>query len=640
MSFSALRTTIALTALMLIGVSAAAQTTAPAPPATDFKRLSLDELLQIEVTSVSRRPEQLFESASAIQVITAEDIRRSGATNLPEALRLASNLHVAQIDARQWAISARGFNSTSSNKLLVLIDGRAVYTPLYAGVFWDVQDVLLEDIDRIEIISGPGATLWGSNAVNGVINITTKSAKDTQGLLAEGSVGSELRAGGAVRYGASLGEQAHLRGYGKYSDRDQSTLPSGADAPDDWHLGQSGFRLDWQRSPADVVTVQGDLYSGRGTQAAPGTIELGGGNLTGRWTHTFSENTDVSVQVYYDRTHRLVPGSFAEDLDTYNADVQYSTRLAAKHQIVSGFGYRASKDDVTSSATLAFLPAKITRHLFNGFVQDEILLNPQLHITVGTKVEHNDYTGVEVQPSGRLSWLPRERQTLWGAVSRAVRSPSRIDREFYSPARAPYLLAGGPDFKSEGLVAYELGYRAQVYEQLAISIATFYNVYDDIRSLEPLNPPAPVPLVIANGQEGTSYGAELTADLRITDWWQLLVGYNGLHLRLTPKSGSNDRTFGSTESHDPVHQGFIRQSLDLPGRVQLDLRFRAVGEIANQSVPAFGELGGRLAWQATPQLELALVGQNLLQDHHPEFGAATSRREIERSISGKLTWRF
>jgi iron complex outermembrane receptor protein len=611
-----------------------------------LKKLSLEQLMDVEVTSVSKRAEKLSETASAIQVITGEDIRRSGASSLPEALRLASNLEVAQVDSRQWAISARGFNSTTANKLLVLIDGRAVYTPLYAGVFWDVQDTMLEDIDRIEVISGPGATLWGANAVNGVINITTKSAKDTQGLLLLGGGGTELRDFGAFRYGGALASNVFYRVYGKYFDRDSAVLPSGQDATNNWRMGQGGFRLDREDSDVNLLTLQGDVYSGRIAQAGLDDTAVSGGNVLGRWTHRMSLDSDFKLQFYYDRTHRFVPGTFTEDLNTYDVDFQHRALLGERNDIVWGLGYRLLDDKVGNTPALAFLPAKVTRQVFSAFGQDEIaLVKDRLHLTLGTKIEHNDYTGFEFQPSGRLAWFVSQGQTVWGAISRGVRTPSRIDREFYAPGSPPFVvLVGGTNFVSEELLAYELGYRLQPIQRLSLSLAGFYNDYDNVRSVEQLSPPAPFPITLANRQRGNSYGAEFTADYRATDWLRLRAGYTELQIHIRPKSGSTDVSKGSVESSDPNHQFFLRSFLDLPGHLQFDSALRYVTHLANQGVPAYAELDARLAWEPIPKLEFSIVGQNLLHHRHPEFGlqsgAMAAPQEIERGVYGKALWRF
>lgn len=622
-------------------LNVAGETNTVGTTGADLKKLSVEELMAIEVTSVSRRLEKLSEAASAIQVITGDDIRRSGATSIPEALRLASNLQVAQVDARQWAISARGFNATTANKLLVLIDGRTVYTPLYAGVFWDVQDTLLEDIDQIEVISGPGATLWGANAVNGVINVMTKRARDTQGLLLQGGGGTELRYFGGLRYGGMMTSNLHYRVYGKYFDRDSAVLSDGRETTNDWRMGQGGFRADWEPSEANLLTVQGDFYGGWGEEPNTSDLSMSGGNVIGRWSHTISESSDLGVQFYYDRTHRNIPGSFAEDLDTYDVDFQHRFLLGERHDVVWGLGYRLIEDDVENSASLAFLPGEVSRQWFSAFAQDEIaLVKDRLHLTLGTKLEHNDYTSFEFQPSGRLAWNVTRGHMLWASISRAVRTPSRIDTDLYAPGSPPFFLAGGTNFASEKLIAYEIGYRVQPHPRVSVSLAAFYNDYDDIRSLEPASPAAAFPIVIGNGQEGETYGAELTIDYRVTDWWRLRAGYTELQIQIRPKSGSTDTTRGSTESHDPNRQFMARSSVDLPWNIELDTGFRFVTHIANQRVPEYGELDVRLAWRPISTLELSVAGQNLLHEHHAEFGSPTARREIERSVYGKVTWRF
>ncbi|MGH2603337.1 MAG: TonB-dependent receptor plug domain-containing protein, partial [Dehalococcoidia bacterium] len=477
---------------------------------------------------------------SAVQVITQEEIRRSGASSLPEALRLAANLQVAQVDARQWAISARGFNSTTANKLLVLIDGRTVYTPLFSGVFWDVQDVPLADVDRIEVISGPGATLWGANAVNGVINVITKRAADTQGFLLSGGGGTELRGFGTLRYGGALGSAVRYRIYGRGFAREPTALPGGPEAADEWHVGQGGVRVDWDASPSDRVVLHGDLYDGRIGQATAGDIAVSGRNVMATWSRTISGTASLTAQLYYDRTNRDIPGTFGEKLDVYDAELQHTVRLGARHDVVWGLGFRLINDHVANSAALAFLPAHVARRWYTGFVQDEIaVIRDRLRVTLGTKVEHNEYTGFEIQPSGRVDWRLHASGTLWAAVSRAVRTPSRIDREFFVPGQPPYALAGGPDFDSEEALAYELGYRHQ-RGALALSVATFYNRYHGLRSLEQVNPPAASPVVIANGQDGESYGAEVAADYWITRAWRLRGGYTELRIHIWPNPGSTD----------------------------------------------------------------------------------------------------
>lgn len=631
--------TLVVCCFVVFGHRANGQTDEKTPKT--LKKLSVEQLLDIEVTSVSKRPEKLSETASAIQVITQDDIRRSGVTSLPEALRLASNLEVAQVDSRQWAISARGFNNSIANKMLVLIDGRTVYTPLYAGVFWDVQNPFIDDIERIEVISGPGGTLWGSNAVNGVINVTSKSAKDTHGMLFSGGGGSEIRGFTNIRYGGQLSSNAHYRVYGQFFNRDAVILSNSQPAADDWHMGQVGFRLDWDKSTGDLFTLQGDYYSGRMAQRAAGDTVANGVNLVGRWSHRFTETSDLAIQLYYDRTDRRIPNTFAEVLDTYDVDFQHRFALGNRHSLVWGLGYRLNKDNLTGNPVIAFLPPRISRHTFSGFVQDEIaVVRDRLHLTLGSKLEHNEYTGLEYQPSGRLSWKVSQRQTVWGAISRAVRTPSRIDTEFFAPATPPFLIAGGPNFVSEKLRAFELGYRTQPFDRISLSLATFYNKYDDLRSIERLNPNAVFPVVIANRLNGESYGAELTGDYRITDQWRVRAGYTELRIHISPEPGSTDTSRGSGESHDINRQFLLRSSVDLRRDIELDAVFRFVGGIANQRVPAYGELDLRWAWRVNPNLEFSIVGQNLLHDAHAEFGSPNARREIERSVYGKVSWRL
>src|SRR6185437_10106585 len=445
-----------------------------------------------------------------------------------------------------------------------------------------------------------------------------KDAKDTQGLLLAGGGGTEQHGFGTVRYGAALGSTVRARVYGRGFDRDATAFPSGQDAADDWHLGQGGFRMDWEASSASRVTLQGDLYDGRIAQDSGGDIAVAGRNVIAKWSRTLSERSSVAAQLYYDRTHRDIPRLFAEDLDTYDVDLQHAARLGTRHDVVWGLGYRNINDRtaIGSDSTLAFLPTHVAREWFTGFVQDEIALVPnRLHLALGSKIEHNDYTGFEIQPSGRVNWRVSPSATVWTAVSRAVRTPSRVDRELFAPAKPPYFLAGGPDFHSEEELAYELGFRHQQ---------------------------GSVPLVIGNGQDGESYGAELTADYRVTDRWRLRAGYTELRVHVWPSPGSTDRSRGATESQVPDRQFFLLSSVDLPAHLGLSAWFRAIDDINNQLVPAYAELNATVTWQPTSHLDLSLVGQNLLHGQHREFGAATSptRRDIQRGVYGAVAWRF
>ena len=635
---AALSHAIAALCIALDAGGAAAQDAASWPKlAADLSRLSIEELANIEITSVSKRAEPLSGAAAAVYVITREDIRRSGATSIPETLRLGPNLQVARVDASQYAISARGFNSTTANKLLVLIDGRTVYTPLFSGVFWDVQDTLLEDIERIEVISGPGGTQWGSNAVNGVINIITRKSSDTQGGLASAGAGTAER-GTTMRYGGRLGEDATYRIHGKSFNRDNTVGASGVGARDSWNKGQVGFRMDWSRT-SDAITLQADAYDGSIDQAVNNNKTIAGGNLLARWNRTLADGSAVQVQAYYDKTRRVYPGLFGEVLDTYDVDAQHRFKWGKSHDIVWGGGYRLMRDDVTNSASLAFLPANRDLSLANIFIQDSIALDELLELTLGAKLEHNSYTGLEVQPNARLGWKLHDNALLWSSVSRAVRTPSRLDRELFAPTSAPFLIAGGPNFVSEKLTAYEIGYRAQPVPRASFSISTFYNVYDELRSVEPAGA-GPIPIVIANKMDGTSQGVEMWGSYQVLDWWQLKGGYNYLKKDLRLKPDSRDATGVSAAGNDPAHQFSLRSTMNLPRNLEFDVGLRAIGRLPNPDVPAYVGLDARLGWTVAKGVELSLTGTNLLDRRHPEFGILGTRSELGRAFYAKMLWKF
>ncbi len=601
----------------------------------DLAEMSLEELMNIEVTSVSKKAERLSDAAAAVFVITREDIRRSGATSIPEILRIAPNLQVARVDSSQYAITARGFNSTTANKLLVLIDGRTVYTPLFSGVFWDVQDTLIEDIDRIEVISGPGGTLWGSNAVNGVINIITRHSKDTTGGLATVGGGTDEMGAGA-RYGAKLGEHATARIYGKGFSRDNTVNGRGMSAQDSWKKGQLGFRSDWERG-RDGLTVQGDAYTGSIDQVGDDK-SISGANMLTRWNRSLQDGSAIQVQAYYDRTRRVYPRTFSETLDTYDIDAQHRFSLGQSHDLVWGGGYRLMHDSVINSTGLAFLPDRKNLRLVNGFVQDTIALHERLRLTLGMKLENNSYTGLEVQPSARLAWKFRDDSLLWTAVSRVVRTPSRLDRELFSPNTPPFLIAGGPNFKSEKLIAYELGYRAQPTSRATVSVSTFYNVYDDLRSVQPA-PGGDVPFPTGNKRKGNPYGPEPWAIFAMLDWWRLSAGYNYLKEKLGFKPESGDRATQGA-GNDPAHQFSARSAMSLPHNLEFDAALRVISTLPSPNVPSYVALDLRLGWFVRKNLELSLLGYNLLDHDHPEFGTSTTRSELPRGFYGKMLWHF
>ena len=603
--------------------------------AADLADLSLEQLANIEVTSVSRRAERLSDAAASVFVITSEDIRRSGVTSLPEALRLAPNLLVARSNANSYAISARGFNNSIGNKLLVLIDGRTVYTPLFSGVFWNAQEVMLEDVERIEVISGPGATLWGANAVNGVINVITRPARDTQGGLVAAGAGNREYAG-AVRYGGKLGADGHYRVYGRGFEQQNTERANGTSVRDGWDKGQVGFRADWGGTSRNF-TLQGDIYSGDLEQALPGKTKVEGLNLLGRWNQRLASGSGLRVQAYYDRTVRDQPGTFREELDILDVEFQYAAQPSGKHQVLWGAGYRYARDQVQNGATLAFLPADKSMDWANVFVQDEITLGKDLSLTAGVKIETNPYTGAEFLPSARLAWKPTADQLVWGALSRAVRAPARLDRELFSPATPPFLIAGGPTFRSEISNVIEIGYRAQPASALSYSVTAFHHIHDHLRSLE-LMPNGSV--VLGNQIEGTTTGIEAWGGYQVTDAWRLSGGLVVLNQDLHLKPGSTDIGGVNALANDPHHQWMLRSSFNLTPRHEFDVMVRRVGALPNPSVPAYTAVDARLGWRVSRAAELSLTLQNILDSAHPEFGAAPGRSEYVRGAFLKLLWRM
>ena len=635
--------------------------------------MDLADLMNIKVMSVGKKPEKLSDAAAAIYVITQEDIRRSGVTSIPEALRLAPGLEVARQDAHTWAISSRGFNDEFANQLLVLIDGRSVYTPLFAGVYWDVQDLVLEDIDRIEVIRGPGASLWGANAVNGVINITSKRAKDTQGLLVSGGAGTEERGFGSVRYGGKIGENAFYRVYGKYLNRDHSERPDGSDANDSWYIYRGGFRFDWEPTDQNLLTLQGDIYKGELSQtvafpslSAPyeipltDQVDVAGGNVLGRWTHQVSENSELALKVYYDRTERdrVV---FAETRDTFDVDLQHRFQLGDRNDFVVGVGYNHTSDELDNTFAVTFDPTERSSSLYSAFVQDEIeVIRDRLRLTLGAKVEHNDYTDWEFQPNARLSLNITKRQTAWFAASRAISTPSRaeddirINRVFppgFLGSPVPVLVSqfGSRGMDSKELIALELGYRIQPHDRVTLDLASFYSFYDRQRTIEQGTPqpgfPPPhvmVPFTIDNLIKGEIFGAELATSFQPTDWWRLRVNYTAWSLNLRTKDGSNDQLLAGAEDDSPNHQIGVRSMIDLPANVELDFGLRYVDALQNRDVPAYTAFDARIGWRPNKNWEFSVVGQSLFNDHK-EFAPSfiqTQITEVQSSVYGKITFRY
>lgn len=655
--------------IVMFGCTSSAFDVHASKPSIDIKGTSLIELMNMKITSVSKTEERLSDAPAAVHVITHDDIRRSGVTSIPEALRLAPGVHVTRVGSHSWAISIRGFNSDITNKLLVLIDGRSVYSPLYAGVFWDVQDTLLEDIDRIEVISGPGGILWGANAVNGVINIITRSAQDTQGGFVELGGGNQEEAFAGVRYGGKLGEDAAVRGYLKSFSRDSFRRADGERSIDDWQMSQGGFRMDWQRSDADLFTVQGDLYRGKedglvrddftlGTLPGPDfkdQVDVAGGNLLGRWERQLSETSDFQLQAYYDYTKREIPGTYDEARDTFDIDFQHHFKLGRRHDILWGLGYRLTRDEIDNTLFATFTPDSRSDETYSAFLQDKIdLWDEKLFLTLGSKFEHNDYSGFEYQPNARLSWLPTERQTLWASVSRAVRTPARLNTDLRItvplaglPFPAYVDIKGNRDFESEELMAYELGYRIQVRDNLSFDLSLFYNDYDKLLTQESELPIfvfsptfyALLPVTQENGLEGESYGGTLVANWRPTANWRLQAQYAFIDVQLHNKPGSTDFNEQDIEGFSPEHQFSLFSFIDLPHDLSLYSGLRYVDHLPTMDVHSYTALDLSLSWSPRDDLAFSITGQNLFDAGHVEFGSATGN-DVGRNVYGKVTLRF
>ncbi len=608
---------------------------------TSLKRLTLEELLELEITTASRKPQPLSSAASAVSVLGSEQIRRSAATILPDILRLASGIHVIRSDSRTWGISARGLNLNTANKLQVLMDGRILYTPLFGGVFWDVQDYLLHDIERIEVIRGPGATLWGGNAVNGVINILTREARDTQGGLFEAGGGNEENAFVSARYGDRIGKVTYYRGYMKFFDRDGLTLANGQDAQDDWRMARGGFRIDSDVSQTSTFTLQGDAY--RGELKFPDRNDgiVSGGNLIGRWTRLLSENSDLKLHVYFDRSDRKILLQFQEVRNTFDVDLQHRFHIRQHHDVVWGFNYRASADQTENIGTVRFVPQDRTIHHFSGFVQNDISILPdRLVAVIGTKIENNTFSSLELQPNFRIAWIPRPNQTLWGAISRAVRVPSRLDTDLrFFPVPQVLTIRGNPDFKPEQVIAYEIGYRINPLRKIYFDAVAFYHKYDSLITLEPGAPGEPA--TVGNGMNARISGATLSSTYVPDSWLRLLGSMTFLEKELELDPNSRDISNAAGEGNDPDHYWTLHAMMDPIEDFQVDIILRSSDDLPSPVVPGYLTMDLRLAWMAREGLELSISAQNLFDDSHPEFGAPVPfRKEVQRSIYGKLTWFF
>lgn len=654
-----------------------AQSGADAP---DVTNMSVEDLMNLQVTSVSKRAQRVADAAAAVFVITQDDIERSGARSIPEALRMVPGLEVARIDQNKWAIGSRGFNGRFADKLLVLIDGRSVYTPLFSGVYWDVEDVPLEDIERIEVIRGPGATLWGANAVDGVINIITKTAKATQGGFVKVEGGNSQLTADSARYGGEIGSKGAYRIYGKYFDWKPSTDLGGQTASDGWHQVRGGFRTDWTLSKADSLTVQGDVYNSRDgeqitlpllnapySQTLSHTGAYSGGNVLGRWTHSGANNSSFSLQGYFDRTNYGDNVLFVDHESVFDVDFQHDFRLGSSNEVVWGGGYRSIQDRNAPSFTVSVMPNKAQYNQFSAFVQDEItLLDQRVRVTIGSKFEHNAFTGFEFEPNFRALGNISKNQSVWVAISRAVRTPAlteeglRLNAAVVPPGAPPFnsplpvieAIYGSSQFQSEDLLAYEVGYRVQATNSFSADIAAFYNNYSNLRTAEPGAPflegsPIPTnvvaPFVALNKMSGGTYGIEPYFDWKVFPKWKLFGSYSFLQMKIHKNADSLDPTADLPNGENPEHQFYFRSALDLPWHLEQNLVVRHVNSLPTYAIAGYTSLDGGIHWKARPSLEFSFDGENWLDHKHIEFipdFINTQPTNVGRSFHGGITWTF
>ncbi|MGV7222554.1 MAG: TonB-dependent receptor plug domain-containing protein [Nitrospinales bacterium] len=642
---------------------------------SDLLQMDFQQLSDIVVTSVSKKEEKLFESASAVYVITQEDLRRTGVATIMEALRMAPGMDVASVDSNKWAISARGFNDLFARKLLVLIDGRTVYTPVFSGVYWDVQDTPIEDVERIEIIRGPGGTLWGANAMNGVINIITKHAKDTKGGLISAGVGNVENGFGTIRYGSQVGEKIHFRAYGKYFDRDGFETVSGAPENNDWDAIRGGFRADWDISDSDSLTLQGDYYNGDSRQEVTGVFSLTnapftftraedsnleGGNILARWNHTFSSESNFSLQMYYDRAEREEV-IFNQTVDTLDVDFQHTFKIKDV-QVIWGIGYRTVSDYFDNTTFVSFGDTAQANDTPNAFIQGEyFLIKDQLRVTLGSKFQIDPFTGFQAQPSARLLWTPNEQHVVWGAISRAVRTPSRVEDNFnlnsvsfpLSPFPPPYALVpimGSPEMKAEEMLAFELGYRYKSSNKLSIDVTAFLHDYDNLLTAENLPSGAIPPNFITfpvgfdNQMSGEGYGVEVAGVWAPLDFWKLNMSLSWHQMKLYLDPTSTDTTQEDLAGNSPEYKFHVRSYLDLPHNLELDASFYYVDNLPSLAIPSYTRVDVRLGWTPFQKFELSLALQNLGDSSHPEYSAVDAggikATRVPRTVYGKATWRF
>jgi iron complex outermembrane receptor protein len=641
----------------------------------DLTQLSLEQLAKIEVTSVSRKKQKLEDVAAAVYVITQQDIRASGARNIPDLLRMVPGVDVAQITAHTWAISIRGFGDLFTDKVLVLIDGRSVYSPTTSGVYWDQQDVPLEDIDRIEVIRGPGGTIWGANAVNGVINIITKDAHDTQGGLITAGAGMNETADGLVQYGSKIQKAGAYRVFSSYSNLGSQTAADGTPGADGWHTLHGGFRSDWVLSQRDTLTVQGDLLSVR--EGETGSIvlsdaafqqltlttktTLSAGNLLERWNRTLSDHSDISLQVYFDRDNRAEPAN-PESRNNFDVDFHHHLAAGSRQDIVWGVGFLVTSDNIPPAiaSSAIYMPQQRTDNLYSIFLQDEIRITNSLRLTLGSKLEHNAYTGVEYEPGAQLMWTPAKKHAFWLSVARAIRQPSRSDTDLQVDVATFPLdnggtgvirLAGDPDRdrRAEVLISYQAGYRAQINKQFSFDAVGFLNYYHHLQTQEPGAPfpvnPSPdmvFPLFFDDQAHAQTYGGEIFANWNVVSHWRISPSYSFIHMVVNPDPSSQDTTVAGTEQDTPRHKFSARSLVTLPHNLEWDAALYHVSSFLDVAVPSYNRVDTRIAWHFGEGTEFSVVGQNLLSPRHAEFTDAffLNHTQIKRSVYGKVTWRF
>jgi iron complex outermembrane receptor protein len=615
-----------------------AQTGVPEPQGADLTTLSLDQLMDLKVTTTSRQPERWWSAPYGIDVVTGDDIRRSGALNLPDALRLATGVHVGQPSARSWAVSIRGMDVLAANKISVVMDGRSLFTPFFSGVQWDAQDTLLEDIDRIEVVRGPVGALWGAFAVNGLIQILTKPAWDTQGLVLTAGTGTEDPGMFGLRYGGKLGEDTAFRVYGKYFQTDWTYLANGKHAQPATDFLQSGFRLDGRRAHDTTVTLQGDYYTNKNLPLDRAQVEISGGNLLGRWHRAFSANSDLQVEGYFDHTYRLLPQQFEERRSTGSASVKYRL-TAGRHGLLFGTDALISADKIGNIGIALLEPPKRTIHTVGLYVQDTLQVTPRSALVLGLKGEHSSFSGYEIEPTIRFAWTPNPRTTAWAAVSRAVRTPVRIDEDLVIRFNGFTLFEANDDFQTETALIYELGVRHRPASALTLDLSTFVYRYDHLRSTEPAGT-APTPLTFKNGLDARSYGAELTLMYQPLPRLSFKGSYRFLNLDFSKDPGSRDTSNGSSEGNDAKHVAILGAHVNLPRNFELDAFLRHASALPKPALEGYTTMDARVGWRASKRLEISLFGRNLFDRQFPEFITTNSLNEqVHRRGALKLTWR-